>query len=165
MFVEGSSWISISRLQGVFIYGRLGCWSSLGKPISKRRFMEWFFAFMFTWNLSISIVMKHLFPLHWRHNERDGVSNHRRLDYLLDRFIRRRSKKTSKFRVTGLCAGNSPLTGDVISPCKEPITRTMFPFDDVSWLWYATPEKTFQLIEVDYTSIFHCRNHHIIQKG
>ena len=42
-------------------------------------------------------------PLEWRHNERDGVSNHRRLDCLLNRLFRRRSKKTSKLRVTGLC--------------------------------------------------------------
>ena len=43
-------------------------------------------------------------PLLWRHNERDGVSSHRRLDCLLNRLFRHRS--TSKLRVTGLCAGN-----------------------------------------------------------
>ena len=43
--------------------------------------------------------------------------------------FRRRSKKTSKLRVTGLCAGNSP--GPVNSPHKEPATRKRFPFDDV----------------------------------
>ena len=45
--------------------------------------------------------------LQWRHNERDGVSNHQHLDCLLKRLFRRRSKKTSKPRVTGLCARNS----------------------------------------------------------
>ena len=30
---------------------------------------------------------------------------------LLNHFFRRRSNKTSKLRVTGLCAGNSPVTG------------------------------------------------------
>ena len=44
----------------------------------------------------------------WRHNECDGVSNHRRLN----RFFRCRSKKTLKPRVTGLCEGNSPVTGE-----------------------------------------------------
>ena len=39
------------------------------------------------------------------------------------------SKKTSKLRVTGLCAGNSPGTGEF--PHKGPVTRKMFPFDDV----------------------------------
>ena len=46
--------------------------------------------------------------LQWRHNERHGVSNHQRLDCLL--CFRCRLKKTSKFRVTGYCAGNSPVT-------------------------------------------------------
>ena len=48
--------------------------------------------------------------LQWHHNKHDGVSNHRRLDYLLNRLCRRRSKKTSKLRITGLCVGNSPVT-------------------------------------------------------
>ena len=48
---------------------------------------------------------------------------------LLNRLFWRRSKKTSKLRVTGLCAGNSP--GPVNSPHKGPVTRNMFPFDDV----------------------------------
>ena len=48
---------------------------------------------------------------------------------LLNRIFKCRSKKTSKLRVTGLCAGNSP--GPVNSPHKGPVTRKMFPFDDV----------------------------------
>ena len=43
--------------------------------------------------------------LQWRYNERDGVSNHQPYDCLLKRLFRRRSKKTSKLRDTGLCAG------------------------------------------------------------
>ena len=50
--------------------------------------------------------------LRWRHNERDCVSNHQPHDCLLKRLFRRRSKKTSKLRVTGLCAGNSSVTGE-----------------------------------------------------
>ena len=50
--------------------------------------------------------------LQWRHNGRDGVSNHPPHDCLLNRLFWRRSKKTSKLRVTGLCAGNSPGTGE-----------------------------------------------------
>ena len=41
-----------------------------------------------------------LFSLKWRNNERDGVSNHQPPDCLLNRLFRRRSKKTSKLRVT-----------------------------------------------------------------
>ena len=51
-------------------------------------------------------------PLQWRHNECDGVSNHKLPDCLLNLFFRRRSKKTSKLRVTGFCEGNSPVTGE-----------------------------------------------------
>ena len=41
--------------------------------------------------------------LQWRHNGRDGVSNHQPHDCLLNRLFRRRSNKTSELRVTGLC--------------------------------------------------------------
>ena len=50
--------------------------------------------------------------LRWRHNGRDSVSNHQPHDCLLNRLFRRRSNKTSRLRVTGLCAGNSPETGE-----------------------------------------------------
>ena len=52
------------------------------------------------------------FALRWRHNGRDSVSNHQHHECLLNRLFRRRSKETSKRRVTGLCAGNSPGTGE-----------------------------------------------------
>ena len=70
-----------------------------------------------------------MFPLRWRHNNHAGVSNHQPHGCLLNRLFRRKSKKTSKLRVTGLCAGISP--GPVNSPHKGPVTRKMFPFDDV----------------------------------
>ena len=50
--------------------------------------------------------------LQWRHNGRDGVSSHQPHDCLLNRLFRHKWKKTSKLRVTGLCAGNSPVTGE-----------------------------------------------------
>ena len=40
------------------------------------------------------------------------LHNHQPHDCLLNRLSRRRSKKTSKLRVTGLCVGNSPVTGE-----------------------------------------------------
>ena len=82
-------------------------------------------------------------PLQWRHNDHDSVSNHQPHGCLLNRLFGRRSKKTSKLRVTGLCAGNSP--GPVNSPHKGPVTRKMFPFGDVIMLWsvnLTTPETT-----------------------
>ena len=52
----------------------------------------------------------------WRHNECDGVSNHQPhgclVNRLFNRLFRRRSKNISKLRVTGLCGGNSPATGE-----------------------------------------------------
>ena len=59
-------------------------------------------------------VTSHALPeaLRWRHNGRDSVSSHQPRECLLNRLIRCRSKKTSKLRVTGLCAGNSPRTGE-----------------------------------------------------
>ena len=64
-------------------------------------------------SVRINIIhQKHLFTLHWRHNGHDGVSNHQPYGCLLNCLFRRRSKKTSKLPVTGLCAGNSPKTGE-----------------------------------------------------
>ena len=82
-----------------------------------------------SWHYDNSQFSVHGNSLHWRHNDHNGVSNHQPGECLLNRLLRRRSKKTSKFRVTGLCAVNSP--GPVKSPHKGPVTRKMFPFDDV----------------------------------
>ena len=51
--------------------------------------------------------------LQWRHNGGHGVSNHQNNDCLLNRLFRHRWNKTSKLRVTGLCEGNSPVTGEL----------------------------------------------------
>ena len=67
--------------------------------------------------------------LQWRHNDHNGVSNHQPHGCLLKRLFRRRSKKISKIRVAGLYVETSP--GPVNSPHKGPVTRKMFPFDDV----------------------------------
>ena len=51
-------------------------------------------------------------PLGWRRSVKfDGVSNHRRLYWLLNRLLWRRSRKISKLRITSLCEGNPPVTG------------------------------------------------------
>ena len=64
--------------------------------------------------------------LQWRHNERDCVSNHRRLHCFFNCCFRWSSKKTSKPRVTGLCAGNPPVTTQKTSNAE------MFPLDDTT---------------------------------
>ena len=67
--------------------------------------------------------------LRWRHNGHDSVSNHQPHGCLLNRLFRRRSKRKSKLRVTGLCVGIH--RGPVNSPHKWPVTWKMFPFDDI----------------------------------
>ena len=63
------------------------------------------------WNLFPVGSLDHQ-PLHWRHNGHDSVSNHQSYYCLLNCLFRRRSKIISKLCVTGLCAGNSPETGE-----------------------------------------------------
>ena len=81
-----------------------------------------------TWSCCMDSIWHLYCTLLWRHNDHDGVSNHQPNGCLLNRLFRRRSKKTSKIRVTGLCAGNSP--GPVNSPQKGPVTA-----ENVSIWW------------------------------
>ena len=89
-----------------------------------------------------SVVVSNLPPdclpwvLKYRHNEHDGVSNHWRLDCLLNRLFRRRSNKTSKLRVTGLGKGNPPVTGGF--PTQRASNTEMFPFDKVIMVYPET---------------------------
>ena len=53
-----------------------------------------------------------LCTLQWRHNRCDCVSNHQPHHCLLNHLFWHRSSKTSTIRVTGLCEGNSPVTGE-----------------------------------------------------
>ena len=83
--------------------------------------------------------------LQLRHNERDGVSNHQPHNCLLERLFRHRWKKASKLRVTGLCDGNSPRTGEF--PAQRASNVEMFPFDDViicfSWHIFTMVRKKY----------------------
>ena len=62
--------------------------------------------------IGFQILILIVISLQWRHNGHDNVSNQQPHDCLRNRLFRRRSKKTSKLRVTCLCAGNSPVTGE-----------------------------------------------------
>ena len=68
-------------------------------------------------------------PLQWRHNMRDGVSNHRRLGCLLNRLFRRRSKK--HLSSASLAFVREIHRWPVNSPHKGPVTRIMFSCDEV----------------------------------
>ena len=88
----------------------------------------------------------------WRHNEHDGFSNHQPRDCLLNRLFKRRSKETSKLPVSGLCAGNSP--GPVNSPHKWPVTRKMFPFFSICYIYRGNDfAVTFVLVWVGNKNI------------
>ena len=88
--------------------------------------------------LWVEIICSNSSTLQWRHNEHDGVSNHQSRDCLLNRLFRRRSQKTSKLRVTGLCAGNSPVIG------KFPAQRASNA-ENVSIWWYKEICRLFAL--------------------
>ena len=63
-------------------------------------------------NASQGVHLKEPISFVWRHNERDGVWNYQSHDGLLKRLFCRRLKKTSKLHDTGLCEGNSSVTGE-----------------------------------------------------
>ena len=65
------------------------------------------------WGMNYWCYLYSLTSLQWRHDGLDGASNHQPHDSLLNRLCRRRSKQISKLRVTGLCEGNSPVTGEL----------------------------------------------------
>ena len=86
---------------------------------------------MFLLNIS-STLSRHVFsrnPLQWHHNGRDSVSNHQPHDCLLNRLFRRKSKKNQ--RPASLAFVRGVHRWPVNSPYKWPLTRKMFPFDDV----------------------------------
>ena len=60
----------------------------------------------------INMVSIRMCPLEWRHNEWNGTWNHQTDDCLLSRLFWHKSKKTSNFRVSGLCEGHSKVTGE-----------------------------------------------------
>ena len=74
-------------------------------------------------------MFQHDIALQWHHNERDGVSNHQRLDWLLNRLFRCRSKKKQSSATLAFVMGIHRWPVD--SQHRGPATRKMFPFDDV----------------------------------
>ena len=114
------------------------------------------FIMLFMWSQHTSIPSSSFCCAWWRHNDHDGVSNHQSHGCLLNRLFRRRSKKTPKLRVTGLCVGTSP--GPVNSPHKGPVTRKMFPFDDVIW-WPGWSQYIVHFIPCYFSFSNYIRKH------
>ena len=75
------------------------------------------------------LVCVAVFSLQWRHNGRDSVSNHQPHDCLLNCLFRRRWKKHQSSAWLAFVWWIH--RGPVNSPQKWPVTRKMFPFDDV----------------------------------
>ena len=68
-----------------------------------------YFTVTLFWLLLLQFTVR---ALKWRYNELASVSNHQPHDCFLNRLFTCRSTKTSKLCVTGLCEGNSPVTGE-----------------------------------------------------
>ena len=75
-------------------------------------------------------------PLLWHHKGRDGVSNHQPHKCLFNHSFRRRSKKTSEFRVTGLCAGTGEVPAQMASNAENVF---------IWWRHHATDRISFIL--------------------
>ena len=80
--------------------------------------------------------------LQWHHNWHDGISNHQHHYCLLNRLFRRRSKITSKLRVTGLCVGNSLGTGEFTPQMASNA-------ENVSIWWHHHAPLIMQVLVVD----------------
>ena len=81
---------------------------------------------------TVTASKNHFFSLQWRHNERDSVSNHQPHGCLLKLYSGTDERKHQS------CASLASVRGihrwPVNSPHKGPVTRKMFPFDDVIML-------------------------------
>ena len=84
-----------------------------------------------------------MYSLQWSHNGHDGVSNHQPHHCLLSRLFRRRSKKTLKLRITGLCVGrNSPVTGEFPAQMASD-TENVF-----IWWWHHVIQNSRYLAHI-----------------
>ena len=98
-------------------------------------------------SMEVSFSSTNSEPLQCRQNERNGVSHHQRLNCLLNRSFRRRSKKTPKNLnlILNLNLNSASLAfvrgihrTPVDSPRNGPVTQKMFPLDNVFMLRSAS---------------------------
>ena len=89
---------------------------------------------------SVSIVND---SLQWRHNGHHGVSNHQSHHCLLNRLFVRRSRKHQSSASLAFVRGIH--RGPVNSPHKWPVTRKMFPFDDVIMCYPMAASKAISM--------------------
>ena len=78
---------------------------------------------------------KPLISLQWRHNERDGISNHHPQPFIQGADQRKHQSSMSLAFVRGIHRW------PVNSPHKGPVTRKMFPFDDIIMIIIQIPRE------------------------
>ena len=128
------------------------CWYFWLTVLKVDNFYWIFFRSVYLWwhvcDISLSLIIHILFceiliiyahnQLQWHHNEHDGFSNHHCLHCLVNCLFRRSSKKTSKFCITGLCEGNSPVT------CEFPAQRASnMEYISIWWHHHAILKDVF----------------------
>ena len=74
-------------------------------------------------------------PLQWRHNGRDSVSNHQLHDWIVYSTVYSDADQRKHESSVSLAFVRGIHRGPVNSPHKWPVTRKMFPFDDVIMLY------------------------------
>ena len=91
--------------------------------------------------------------LQWCHNGHDSISNHQPQDCLHNLLFRHRSKKTSNLRITGLCVGNSPVTGEFTAQMASNAENVSIWWrHHVYWQsmvasWYGNPSASLAICE------------------
>ena len=125
------SWITEDIEDSMRRFPRHALWRFWGKRFFLFELNHQLFNTIFNLKQSTTEAILGL-TLQWHHNECDGISNHQLHECLLNRLLGRRSKKTSKVRVTGLYEGNSSVTGDF--PHKRPVMQIIFHLMTSSWI-------------------------------
>ena len=110
------------------------------------------FGFIVTSLLNSSwVVGEGEYQLQWRHNGCDGISNHQHRHCLLNRLFRRRSKTTSTLHVTGLCAGNSPVTGELAAKMASYAENVSIWWRHHDWVFFF--HKSFQCLSIENSAL------------
>ena len=95
--------------------------------------------------------------LQWCHNGQGDVSNHQPRDCLLNRLYRHRSKKTSKLRVAGVCAGNSLVTSECHAQKTSNAENVSIWWHHHEWSGFPFGWVSTAFIEVQRPDIIHAQ--------
>ena len=115
---------------------------------------------LFLWIHVIHLALS----LQWRHKGGDSVSNHQPHNCLLNRLFRRRSKKTSKLRVTGLC-GASTTENASIRWCHHVIQVCFMSTETIIWFFRWQVSQSARFYKFDESKLRRNVKCDKIQKG